>query len=92
MSTTPDRPKNADLPPAHASSSRYGYFVVQASSRRTDDGADLSGVMEDLTTGEKQAFGSAADIARLMVAWAGEVEQTPSGASNEPSRITRTSS
>jgi hypothetical protein len=74
------------------STDRYGYFVVQANARRTATGSDLSGVMEDLTTGEKQAFASAAEVARLMVAWADGGEQSPSGGSNEQAGVTRTPS
>jgi hypothetical protein len=50
--------------------SRNGYFVIHASATWTGVDAELNGVMEDLTTGEKQVFGSAADVSRLMRDWA----------------------
>ena len=49
---------------------RNGYFVIHASAIRKDGDVELNGMMEDLTTGEKQVFDSAADVTRLMQAWA----------------------
>ena len=62
--------------------SRNGYFVLHASATWTGAEAALSGVMEDLSTGEKQVFASAADVSRLMSAWASkELNQASAGGS-----------
>ena len=63
-------PSPKDESPESTAPSRYGYFVIHASATWTGVDAELNGVMEDLTTGEKKVFGSAADVSRLMRAWA----------------------
>lgn len=66
----PLEPPGGETPPPR--SRRYGYFVLQASWSRTagTEGGEVTGVLEDLTTGVKQPFGSIAEITRLMEAWA----------------------
>ena len=49
---------------------RYGYFVLQATAQADAQGAQISGVLEDLSTGSKQTFDSAAEVAQLMSKWA----------------------
>jgi hypothetical protein len=49
---------------------RYGYFVLQANAVATGGSPELRGVMEDLSTGEKREFSSAAEVARVMDTWA----------------------
>ena len=44
--------------------------MIHASATWMGADAELNGVMEDLATGEKQVFDSAADMSRLMRAWA----------------------
>ena len=56
--------------PRTPTSPRNGYFVIHASAIRKDGDVELNGMMEDLTTGEKQVFDSAAGVTRLMQAWA----------------------
>lgn len=51
---------------------RYGYFVLQASASGSGESGELTGVVEDLTTGAKQPFGSLAEITQMMAAWAAE--------------------
>ena len=63
-------PSPKDDTPNTTALSRNGYFVIHASATWTGVDAELNGVMEDLTTGEKQVFGSAAEVSRLMRAWA----------------------
>jgi len=48
---------------------RYGYFVVQARVTRMSKGHALSGVLEDLGTGEKLPFEGGEGLARLVEAW-----------------------
>ena len=59
-----------DENPGPQITSRNGYFVLHASATWTGAEAELNGVMEDLSTGEKQVFASAADVSRLISAWA----------------------
>ncbi len=67
---------------AAAEDGRFGYFVVQA---RADAGwsgaATVRGVIENLATGERWAFESAAEMAALVVAWG-----HPSRPTSAPSR------
>ena len=49
---------------------RYGYFVLQARAAGDGGSTDVNGVLEDLTTGDKQEFASAGDMARLLAEWA----------------------
>jgi len=51
---------------------RYGYFVLQASALVKEDAGEFTGVVEDLTTGAKQPFGSLAEITQMMATWASE--------------------
>lgn len=51
---------------------RHGYFVLQVSASCEGDVHALKGVLEDLTTGEKLGFESAADLTRTVEAWAGD--------------------
>lgn len=44
---------------------RYGYFVVQTVSAP----GRVSGVVENLATGEKRPFESTADLAHLLQNW-----------------------
>ena len=48
----------------------HGYFVLQATAAASGQGAELSGVLEDLSTGAKRSFDSAAEMTDLMMAWA----------------------
>jgi hypothetical protein len=52
-----------------AGSSRNGYFVLQASAEQRGDRPAITGVLENLSTGERQEFGSATEIAQLIEAW-----------------------
>jgi hypothetical protein len=49
---------------------RYGYFVLQARAAGDGGASDVNGVLEDLTTGDKQEFASAGEMARLLAEWA----------------------
>jgi len=53
-------------------STRHGYFVLQASAQQHGSSAELTGVIENLSTGRKQPFGSAEEITHLMMACASE--------------------
>jgi hypothetical protein len=48
---------------------QYGYFVLQARATRGDQGVELAGVLENLGTGEKQAFEGCDALARLIEEW-----------------------
>lgn len=61
------------MPVPHESSSptaRFGYFVVQTQVVQDATGVALSGVLEDLGTGEKRAFSGGDGLARLVAEWA----------------------
>ncbi|MFN0179135.1 MAG: hypothetical protein ACKVZ0_10065 [Gemmatimonadales bacterium] len=53
------------------SDTRWGYFMLQARSDSPDreGGVVVRGVVENLVTGEKQRFESAAEIAALLSRW-----------------------
>lgn len=61
-------PHSAEVPDPPAV--RFGYFVVQTRAARDGARVDLSGVLEDLGTGEKRAFEGGDALARLMSEWA----------------------
>ena len=50
-------------------STRFGYFVVQAQAGNGSQSGGISGVLENLGTGEKQAFEGSAGLARLLEQW-----------------------
>ena len=58
---------------APPSSAHHGYFVLQLTTSAEGDYPGVFGVLEDLTTGGRLSFASAADLARTLEAWAGEV-------------------
>jgi hypothetical protein len=47
----------------------YGYFVLQARASRGPDGIELTGVLENLGTGEKQHFEGWDALARMIEEW-----------------------
>jgi hypothetical protein len=47
----------------------YGYFVLQARATRGPDGIELTGVLENLGTGEKLAFDGREGLARMIEDW-----------------------
>ena len=49
---------------------RYGYFVVQTQAVHEGAAVRLSGVLEDLGTGEKHPFSDGDGLARLVTEWA----------------------
>ena len=49
---------------------RFGYFVLQARAKTTGDAMEVRGVVENLATGEKRAFQTADEMARLLDEWA----------------------
>ena len=59
------RPDATDTGPADPAA-RYGYFVLQT---RADRGG-VSGVLENLTTGEKRRFESSQELMALVHRWA----------------------
>ena len=52
-----------------SSPARFGYFVVQVRTGVVVDGAHLTGMLENLGTGEKQAFQGSVGLARLLEEW-----------------------
>lgn len=50
---------------------RYGYFVIQA--KAAGDGSKVSGTVENLGTGETQAFASSQELAECVASWAATV-------------------
>ena len=50
-------------------SARFGYFVVHVRTSVVVDGAHLTGMIENLGTGEKQAFQGSIGLARLLEEW-----------------------
>jgi hypothetical protein len=50
---------------------QYGYFVVQAKACRGPGGLAVTGVLENLGTGEKATFESSEALGRLLEAWSG---------------------
>jgi hypothetical protein len=47
----------------------YGYFVLQARATRGPEGIELTGVLENLGTGEKQPFEGREELVRMIEAW-----------------------
>ena len=47
----------------------YGYFVLQARAIRGPGGIELSGVLENLGTGEKLPFEGHDGLARMIEDW-----------------------
>jgi hypothetical protein len=47
----------------------YGYFVLQARATRGPDGIELTGVLENLGTGEKHQFAGREELARMIEDW-----------------------
>ena len=60
----------ASREPAPSPTARFGYFVVQTQVVHDGAGVALSGVLEDLGTGEKRAFSGGDGLARLLAEWA----------------------
>jgi hypothetical protein len=48
---------------------QYGYFVLQARATRNPDGIEITGILENLGTGEKRSFEGCDALARLLDAW-----------------------
>ena len=48
---------------------QYGYFVLQARATRHPDGTEITGILENLGTGEKRSFEGCDALARLLDAW-----------------------
>ena len=48
---------------------QYGYFVLQARATRNPDGIEITGILENLGTGEKRSFEGCDALARLVDAW-----------------------
>jgi len=48
---------------------QYGYFVLQARAIRNPDGIEITGILENLGTGEKRSFEGCDALARLVDAW-----------------------
>lgn len=48
---------------------QYGYFVLQARATRNPEGIEITGILENLGTGEKRSFEGADALARLLDAW-----------------------
>jgi hypothetical protein len=48
---------------------QYGYFVLQARATRTPDGVEITGILENLGTGEKRSFEGCDALVRLVDAW-----------------------
>lgn len=59
------RPEGTDHDPGDPAA-RYGYFVLQT---RSDRGS-VSGVLENLTTGEKRRFESSEELTAFVRGWA----------------------
>ncbi len=55
------------------SAARYGYFVLQT---RSDRGG-VSGVLENLTTGEKRRFESSEELTAFVRGWADDERTAP---------------
>jgi hypothetical protein len=47
----------------------YGYFVLQARATRGPEGIELTGVLENLGTGEKHQFEGHEELARMIEDW-----------------------
>ena len=47
----------------------YGYFVLQARATRGSEGIELTGILENLGTGEKQAFEGRDQLAQMIEDW-----------------------
>lgn len=58
-------------------SSRYGYFVLQARVIREPGDPQISGILENLSTGEKHPFEGCDALARLLEAWGGRTVTGP---------------
>lgn len=54
------------------SRARFGYFVVQAQAPSAAGSGEVSGVLENLGTGQKTAFGSTEELGRLLRDWGGK--------------------
>lgn len=48
---------------------QYGYFVLQARATRNPDGIEITGILENLGTGEKRSFEGCDALAGLVDAW-----------------------
>ena len=55
------------VPPA--GSAQFGYFVVQAKAEFQEGQTEVSGVLENLHTGERLPFGSPEELGRLVGEW-----------------------
>jgi len=47
----------------------HGYFVLQARATRNPDGLEITGILENLGTGEKRTFEGCDVLARLIEDW-----------------------
>jgi hypothetical protein len=48
---------------------QYGYFVLQARATRNPEGIEITGILENLGTGEKRSFEGSDALAGLLDAW-----------------------
>lgn len=55
--------------PSFGGSPRFGYFVLQAQVAGDHGGIALTGVLENLATGEKQVFTGSDALALLLEDW-----------------------
>jgi hypothetical protein len=69
-------------------STRHGYFVLQARFRAVGTEFLVSGVLENLATGDKRTFQSPEELPGLLVAWgqAGSAARTAAGSTNPQGR------
>ena len=56
---------------------RFGYFTVQVRVERSADSVELTGVVEELGTGEKRAFTGERELAQVVAAWGSRREVVP---------------
>ena len=63
--------------PEPSAESRFGYFVVQLAATPATPRPLVRGVLENLATGEKQAFSSLVSLTRDLEEWSGDA--SPSG-------------
>jgi hypothetical protein len=59
---------------------RYGYFTLRLRLTDTDADSAASGVVEDLTTGEKHTFTDGQELLSFLGAQSGSSKMRPGGA------------
>ena len=55
----------------------YGYFVLQARATRGPQGIEISGILENLGTGEMRSFEGCDALAHLLDAWGNRMAAVP---------------